>query len=434
MTNRLWFLVLVVYFLVVLGLIARSGSFFILAFPFLVYIWLAFLSSPGGVEELEATRSLSASTLIKDKTTTVELAVTNHGRHSIGLLIEDRLSAQIEVIEGETRVLAWLPPHGRIDLSYTLRGRRGVYHFSPIQATTLDDLGLLEKRVSFQAPARLTVLPDVQRLHPIPFRPMHTHEYSGMIPSRHAGAGIDFFDVRGYQLGDPMRWVNWKKSSRHPEQLYITEFEQERIADIGLILDARDQSNVIFPDDSLFDHAVVATASLADCFLRYGNRVGLLVYGRGNESTFPGYGKLQREKILRTLAWADTGEDLVLESLSYLPTQFFPPHSQIFLVSPLHKEDLPVLLRLRAHGYQVVVISPDPVEFEAGRMRMERTDRAVRLAERMARLERNLLIHKLLRVGVPVVDWKVSQSLDRTLQRNLGHLAANFSARRVGIG
>ena len=45
--------------------------------------------------------------------------------------------------------------------------------------------------------------------------------------------------------------------------------------------------------------AVNAAASLADAFLTAGNRVGLLIYGLYINWTNPGYGKRQRENILR---------------------------------------------------------------------------------------------------------------------------------------
>jgi len=236
---------------------------------------------------------------------------------------------------------------------------------------------------------------------------------------------VNFFGVREYQLGDPLRWINWRVAARHTESLFTNEFEQERIADVGLILDARQQSDVLSPDGALFDHAIRATASLADVFLNAGNRVGLLIYGSGTERTFPGYGKVQRDRIMRALARARTGFNYALASLEYLPTRFFPARSQIVMISPLNPDDLPVLVRLRANGYQVMVISPDPIDFEAksadfrvlaGRRRM------LELATRIARAERRLLLRELQRVSIQIVDWQVTQPLDQVIRVSLGRL------------
>ena len=87
--------------------------------------------------------------------------------------------------------------------------------------------------------------------------------------------------MREYQASDPQRQINWKLSARAERDLYTNIFEQERVADVGLIVDARQRTNVTGIDDSLFEHSVRAAAALAENFLDDGNRVGLLVYGSG---------------------------------------------------------------------------------------------------------------------------------------------------------
>ena len=236
---------------------------------------------------------------------------------------------------------------------------------------------------------------------------------------------MEFFGVREYQLGDPRRWINWRVSARHPRALFTNEFEQERIADVGLILDARLRSDVRVRGDSLFEHAVRATASLAEAFLGDGNRVGLLVYGRFLNWTFPGYGKVQRERILQALARAQTGDSQIFDNLDYLPTRFFPAQSQLVLVSPLCRDDPPLLIRLRARGYQILVIRPDPVAFE---VRALGPQPEVELAARIVGVERALLFRKLQQAGIQVVDWQVDQPFDRVVHASLGRVPHWFRA------
>jgi uncharacterized protein (DUF58 family) len=223
--------------------------------------------------------------------------------------------------------------------------------------------------------------------------------------------------VRNYQVGDPRRWINWRLSARHPHALFTNEFEQERIADVGLILDARLRSDVAAAGESLFEYSVQAAAALTETFLADGNRVGLLVYGRVLDWTFPGYGRVQRERILRALASARTGESQIFDNLYYLPTRFFPAHSQLVLVSPLWPDDLPMLLRLRARGYHLLVVRPDPVSLE---LKALPSLPQVDLAARLVRVERNLLLRRLRQAGIPVVDWQVDRPLDRAIHVSLG--------------
>jgi uncharacterized protein (DUF58 family) len=226
--------------------------------------------------------------------------------------------------------------------------------------------------------------------------------------------------VREYQVGDPIRWINWKVSARHSGMLFTNVFEKERIADVGIIVDARQQTDIQLGEDSLFEHSVYAAASLADAFLDAGNRVGVLVYGRGMERTFPGYGKVQRERILESLAYAKTGVNYALESLELLPTCLFPARSQILMISPLNADDYGVLVRLRAAGYELLIISPDPVAYEIVKYK---TGKIATTAQRLATIERTLLIRRLQRAGILVVDWNVNDQLDKILSTILAQQA-----------
>jgi uncharacterized protein (DUF58 family) len=216
--------------------------------------------------------------------------------------------------------------------------------------------------------------------------------------------------VRDYHPGDALRWVNWRASQRHPGAIYTNEFEQERAANVGLIVDARQSSYFQVGGRSLFDDSIRAVASLADAFLKEGNRVGLMMYGRFIDWTFPGYGKHQRERILHALARARTGESHVFNNLRYLPVRMFPPKSQVILVSPLHKEDVEYLVWLRAIGYSVMVLSPDPLSFEASFM--DQDEEAVQLAARVARLERRLFFSQLQQAGIEAISWDSGQPLE----------------------
>ena len=159
-----------------------------------------------------------------------------------------------------------------------------------------------------------------------------------------------------------------------------------------------------------------AAAALADALLTQGNRVGLLVYAAFLRWTYPGYGKVQRERILYSLAHAKPGGSQVFSDLEHLPTRLFPPESQIILVSPLHDDDFMPLVQLRAQGYQVLVVSPNPVRFELSYLPNTKN---VNLASRVIQLERGLLLRKIQHAGIQVLDWDVSEPFDLAVKRKL---------------
>jgi uncharacterized protein (DUF58 family) len=407
-----------IYGLVLLGLLSRDGRLLVLALPLAIYWGAALLYGPAE-PQFEITRALSEDRVRENESVTVDLTIVNPGSRLERVLVEDQVPQRLEVIDGEFSALAAIPPGGRLQLRYTVRARRGGFEFGEVRVTASDQLGLFRRQALFQAPARLWVLPETSRLRRVAIRPLRTRGTAGPVPARQGGSGVDFFGVREYQVGDPRRWINWRVSARHPRDLFTNEFEQERIADVGLILDARRRTNIRSRQDSLFEYAVRATASLAERFLSDGNRVGLLIYGRSLDWTFPGYGKIQRERVLRALARAQTGDSQVFDKLDYLPTRYFPAQSQIVLVSPLCLDDLPMLTRIRARGYQLLVVRPDPVGME---LELLGRQPGVELAGRIVRVERELQRRKLQQAGIQVVDWPVDQPFDRVVHASLGRV------------
>jgi uncharacterized protein (DUF58 family) len=424
MSGRVTLLVILLFGVLLFGLIALNGNLVALAIPLAFYLAAALYLSPEDVR-LSASRSLSSDCVSPDRPVVVRLTLTNQGSSIDELLVEDGVPSYLKVIEGQASAILSLRAGETRQIQYTVSGRRGRFIFDKVQITACEAFGLYTRRTRLSAVASLLVLPELKHLRRVSIRPRRTHDYVGPIPARQGGSGVDFFGVREYQVGDPLRWINWKVAARHEQTLYTNEFEQERIADVGLILDARSQSDIYTRDGSLFEYSIQVTASLADAFLSDGNRVGLLIYGRGQEKTFPGYGKVQRERILRALANARTSDNIALQSLNYLPTRFFPAHSQIVMVSPLSNTDLPVLFQLRALGYSLLVVSPDPVSFEA---RLYPKDEVIRVATRLANLERVLLLHKLQRGGIQTVDWDVSRSFDQVAYANLGRFPRGIHA------
>ncbi|MBA3945947.1 MAG: DUF58 domain-containing protein [Herpetosiphonaceae bacterium] len=392
-----------IFALIWTGLLASNGAFLVLAVPPLLYLGAALLDRPDP-PKLRVTRTLSTDRVAQQQPVVVKLVIMNDGPQIEQLIARDLVPNGLEASDGATSVLTTLAPGATVKLEYTLKGLRGVYHFASEEVISSDRLGLFARRGVLPAPGHLLVLPEAVQLRRVDIRPRQTRVYSGLIPARQGGPGVEFFGVRSYQPGDPLRRVNARATARQAETLFVNDFEQERVADVGLILDARQRSNVRVGGGPLFEQAVEATAALADVFLKRGNRVGLVMYSAIVDWTFPGYGKLQRERILRALARAKTYDRRDVQGLDLLPMHLFPARSQIVLISPLQAEDLEMLMQLCAREYQLLVISPDPILFEVESLG---SSRDVELAGQLARVERMLLLHKLRQLGVTVIEWQL---------------------------
>ncbi len=387
------------------------GELIALAIPFMLYLFFGFWNAPETLD-LHIERKLSVDRATPNSDVIVTLTVTNRGADIEELLLDEKLSPRLTFRLGSPRHLLRLAKSSSHTFTYIIAGPRGTYAFNSVDLTATEPFGLTRREQSIITSEKLFIFPEVERLKYVSIRPRRTRVYAGTIPARVGGTGTEFFGVREYQPGDSPRMINWRVSAHHPENLYSNEYQQERVADVGIVLDARVRANLFHADQSIFEHAVAATAALSDVLLSQGNRVGLLVYSSYLGWTIPRYGKIQRERIMQALARAEIGVSSVFEGLEHLSPRMFPPESQIVLVSTLVNDDLNVLIQLRGRGYQVMVISPDPVKFECGLLP---SSSQVDLAARVIRMERDLLIRRLERAGIQVIEWDVSIPLDQAI-------------------
>lgn len=422
-SRRILIISLLIYGLIIGSLWTLDNGLLILSIPLVIYLSTVVVYRPSSLN-LVITRHLSKDFVKPETDVDVVITIVNRSHDLDEISIRDTQPNGLQLAIGSSpSVIATLERNASFTYQYTVSGARGTYEFNDITIRATDHFGMFSRIQRFNVVKNLTILPYFERIRSVPIRPIRTRGYAGSIPSRQAGSGTAFYGVREYQPGDPRQWLNWRLSARNPDQLFSNEFEQERIADVGLILDARKRTNVTTQNGSIFDYAVQATASLADMFLREGNRVALLIYGRGLERTYPGYGKYQREKIMRSLAYARIGDSMVFDSFDYLPTRFFPAQSQIVIISPLCNVDPTILSRIKSRGYNILVVSPDPITYEKSRIN---ASEALELGARIARSQRVLWIRYLLRFGIPVVDWHTDQALDIAIQSTVRKLRRGY--------
>jgi len=419
---RAYLLTFVTYSFLILGAIFLRGAFLAASVPLVAYLLYAYFRRTVK-SDLQATRTLEYDRVRPKAPVVITIEVFNAGETLDEVTFYDELPSSLHVIDGEAIQTFHLPAGERVHWQYTVQAERGYYTFPTLMARVGDAFGLSPTTHALPTEGQLFILPLPKKLKDITIRPRRTKVYAGNIPASTGGAGIDFFDVREYQMGDSQQWINWRASARHPSTLFSNVYEQERVADIGIIIDGRAVVNRIGRDEGLFEHTIAAASTLADAFLSRGDRVGLLLYGNMIDWTLPGYGKMQREKILRVLAQATIGDSQVFAYLDYLPTPLFPPKSQIVLISPLNntdsasllsnplsRNDTASLLKLRALGYELMVVSPNPVLYETNLLG---DGEDFELATRILAIERELALRRVRQMGIRLLDWDTSIPFDQ---------------------
>lgn len=418
MNNKVLVVGSILFSLLIAALITRNGAIAWMMLPFLAYLGVGILQTP----PLEKVRFRAARTVEQRRAdgkafVDVNLSVQNQGLETVHLSIHESIQAGMKITDGELSQWVELRPGESAELNYTFTAVRGSFSWDSIRIVMSDPLGLVETEMFLPASAMVQVRPQIKKFKAIPFRPHSTLHSPGSIPARLGGSGTDFFGVREYHSGDSLRWLDWRLTARHPRKFFTKEFEQEEIAEIGLILDARQSTELRVGKESLFESSLGATASLAEMFLHQGHRVGLFVFGETMLKVFPGYGKVQLHRIMGCLSKAHVGlGNRMSAPLGYIPIRMFPSRALLIIISPLVSADRHLFLRLRAYGYHALLVSPDPIDFAYPTLAQDAT---TRLAIRTARLERRLRLNDISQMQIPVIDWQIGQPLFPLLRNAL---------------
>ena len=401
----------------ILGLAFRNAELALLSIPPMVYcsallISATLLSTP----DIEAHRQVDRTRIPEEESIEITITMAAKGRSYPMILANDAIPSGTLCISGDIHYQGPIRPGQPQEvIRYLLGGARGVYAFSPIQALIWSPFGLAVRETSIDAPIELRFLPSSEKLGPIQIRPRRTRAFAGPIRSNLPGEGVDFYGCRTFTQGDDIRRINWRAYARTNE-LTICDYEQERITDVHLILDARVRAHAFIGTKHTFEFATQATASLASSFCSQGNTVGLLVYGDVLNWVLPGVGRSQADRILDALSQAQMASKIAFEDLRQIPARLFPPFSQLVLVScNLDKDDIETLALLKSKGYAILFVSINTLPLERAALpQSEETE----LAARIANLRRRLYLGSLARYGVQIVDWDPTHPLGEALERS----------------
>jgi uncharacterized protein (DUF58 family) len=154
---------------------------------------------------------------------------------------------------------------------------------------------------------------------PLATRPVATGSAAGRHPSRLPGAGLEFAQYRGYQLGDDIRRVDWKLLARS-DRLYVREADAETALPVVLALDASASMGHTESATHKFDVARAIIAALASTAIRHGDLPALVILGPEARSIPPSRDHRQFERLLDALdrarpqgKWQATDADRLTE-------------------------------------------------------------------------------------------------------------------------
>ena len=251
-------------------------------------------------------------------------------------------------------------------VGYRLRpDARGDFNFDGVHLLLHSPLRLWRRRCLAGAAQRVRVFPDFAPLSKLAL--VSAERASRMMGAhirRRRGEGTDFHQMREYRVGDSLRQIDWKATSR-ARKLISREYQDEQNQQLVVVLDtgrrmlAREPAAGGIGDGlSHFDHALDASLLVAWLALRRGDAVGLLATGGERRWVPPRRGMAAIDELLR--ASYDLQPEPVATDYLAAATELAMRQRRrglLMLVTNLRDEDLEdVLAAVRMLGRRHLVV------------------------------------------------------------------------------
>lgn len=199
-------------------------------------------------------------------------------------------------------------------------------------------------------------------------RGMVNDVFSGEYHSVFKGRGMEFSEVREYQVGDDIRTIDWNVTARmgHP---FVKVFEEERELTVMLLVDISSSGNFGTVSQMKGDVAIEICALLAFSAIKNNDKVGLIIFTDRIEKFIPPKkGKSHVQRVLRELFYYSDPKNVngkgtdISQALEYL-SRVTTRRSVVFLVSDFMNSDYEKDLQIANKKHDMVAISiTDPRE------------------------------------------------------------------------
>ncbi len=252
------------------------------------------------------------------------------------------------------------------------------------------------------------------------------------------GRGIEFAEVREYQYGDDVRYIDWRVTARFGKP-YVKQFVEERDLLVVVVFDVSASCEFGTSAATMRERGIEVAATLAYSAFKHGDRFALLLVSDRVESYLPPRkGRGQVYRVVRELIYANprSRATRISAGLEFLH-RVLNERAIIFVISdffdPSLEEAAKHMRRLSAKGCDVVAVKlsdernyilPDVglvevLDPESGdRLVVNTSRKEIRKAYFREALDERLRLEEMFRsAGVELVEIDTSQDVLKPLLR-----------------
>ncbi len=180
---------------------------------------------------------------------------------------------------------------------------------------------------------------------------------AGQYHSAFKGRGIEFEEVRPYQVGDDVRSIDWNVTSRVGEP-YIKLFREERELAVRLLVDLSASQGLGTHYQTKRDLVAELSASLAFAAIKNNDKVGLTLFTDGIEKAIPpGKGSRHGLRMIRDILYTQPiGQGTSIGAAIEHLTRTAKRRNVVFIVSDFLDSNFEKPLRVATRKHDIIPI------------------------------------------------------------------------------
>ena len=235
---------------------------------------------------LSITREISSIKVFAGDFLLVKVTVRNNSFNIAPILtVSDAYPEVFELALGQNFTQIRLNPYSSISFSYVLRTTvRGPFKLGPTKLVVSDRFGFFSDERTILEFTNLLVYPSYEDIRRLEI--MSSKRQAGLLFGIHRtklkGIGGEFVGLRPYSVGDQIRLINWKASTRAGNvstgDLIINEFETEQNTSVIIFLNISFSMDGGLPRNTKLEYAIRSALLVAYEAWRNRDVVGLVVY------------------------------------------------------------------------------------------------------------------------------------------------------------
>ncbi|HTY45526.1 MAG TPA: DUF58 domain-containing protein [Patescibacteria group bacterium] len=288
----------------------------------------------------------------------LEIKVSIHNRSFLPLgnmLLEDYLPCLSGSLARKYILIEYLGPGLSMDLHYRCQClRRGRYRLGPFSVYFFDPLGLFFIKRAYPVYSELYVYPKTFPIRRFPALSKGVLPWFGIESARAGGDEDEFFGVREYKPGDPIKKIHWF-STALKNRLIVKQYQRQVFFRATLICNLRRDMEFSAGADSVNEYAIKIAASVARYLLDKGISVELIAQAQEPVHIPFNKGAQHLESILKFLAMARPDSQMGLDEIFQSCARHIPDHTTVIVIMPDRDwEHLPLMLPLEKRNVSLI--------------------------------------------------------------------------------